>query len=267
MSHNAIVIKTVKQAGKIIQQHYKKQDAKIISKGILDIVTSADKKVEDFYIKTFSKEFPEYNFLSEEVGLIKENHSNYLWVIDPLDGTKNFSFKNPIFATSVALLYLPDYKINKNAEIVLGVTYAPVLNELYVAEKGKPFYLNNKSLKVSKKQHLEEAVNAFCHGSKKKDFVSSIKMYKQLKTKSLAYRQLGAASVELGYVAAGRIESIAIPGINPWDAAAGVLMVRQAGGKVTDFEGREWNMTSKDMLASNGKIHEALLKQIKFALK
>ena len=161
---------------------------------------------------------------------------------------------NPLYAVSIAVF--------EKKEVVLGVVYAPFMKELYVAEKGKGAYLNGKKIGVSNNTALGKSMLTYCHGHRAKDRERAIKIYGRLKHDGRDVRQLGAASIELGFVADGRTETIVIPGAHSWDVGAGILLVREAGGMVSDFKGNEWDLSSKDMLATNGKIHKDLLKVV-----
>jgi myo-inositol-1(or 4)-monophosphatase len=216
-----------------------------------EILTKADLMSEKIIITEIRKNFPKHRILSEEKGKI-DSRSDYLWVIDPLDGTTNFSMHNPLWSVSIGVAF--------RGRIVLGIIYAPFLDELYIAEKGNGASRNGKKISVSK--HTKKSLHTFCHGRNEKDVKRALKYYRKQKLNELDCRQLGSAALELAYVASGRIESIMIPGASSWDVAAGVLLVREAGGKVTDFQGREWRLTSKDMLASNGRVHQSVLKVI-----
>ena len=217
-----------------------------------EIVTAADLAADKIILSTIKKAFPFHEILSEESGQSGQP-SDYLWVIDPLDGTHNFSFHDPLWAVSIAVFY--------KKEIIIGVVFAPVLNELYVAEKDSGAWLNGQRLAVSKIKG-KKTINAFCHSSREKDIKKAIKYYSYHKLKDLDIRQLGSASLELAYVAAGRLESIYIPGANSWDVAAGALLVREAGGKVTDAKNKDWQIDSRELLASNRLVHGGLLKVI-----
>ena len=248
-----IAVKAVKKAGQILLKEYKNFDrGKITLKSHHEILTRADLLSEEAIIKEIRKYFPAHQILSEESGEIKSD-SKYLWIIDPLDGTTNFSMHNPLWCISIGVFY--------RDKVVLGVTYAPILDELYIAEKGKGARKNGKKIKVSK--YTQKSLHTFCHGRENKHFKVALKYYTYQKLNELDCRQLGSAAIELAYVASGRTESIMIPGANSWDVAAGVLMVREAGGKVTDFKGKEWTLKSSNMLASNGKVHKELLRVIK----
>jgi myo-inositol-1(or 4)-monophosphatase len=246
----AVAVTTAYSAGEeLLKRYYKynRGDAKF--KSSHEIVTKSDLASEKTIIAEIKKHFPEHRILSEEAGKVS-GHSDYLWIVDPLDGTHNFSMHNPLWAVSMALFY-------KN-EPILGVVFAPALNELFLAEKGSGVWLNGKRIKVSGYKGIR-VLNTFCHGSKVSDIKKALKYYNYYKLHDLDCRQLGSAALELAYVACGRVESIVIPGANSWDVAAGALLVKEAGGKVTDFKNKSWNTKSSDMAASNGSIHKEVL--------
>ncbi|MFA6392040.1 MAG: inositol monophosphatase family protein [Patescibacteria group bacterium] len=247
-----VAIRAAREAGASLLKRFHNISSKDVQfKDKHEIVTSEDYRAEKIVLKHIKKNYPDHSVLSEEGGG-KKRKSEYLWVVDPLDGTTNYSMGNPLYAVSIAVF--------KNDEVVLGVVYAPFMKELYVAEKGKGAFLNGKKLKVSKLSTVGESMLTYCHGHRTEDRKRAIAIYSRLKHDGRDIRQLGAASIELGFVADGRTETIVIPGAHPWDVGAGVLLVREAGGKVTDFKGNEWSLSSKDMLASNGKVHNNLLK-------
>ncbi len=245
-----VAMESAKEAGaELLKRYYKFSRTEIKLKSHHEILTKADLAAEKIIIAKIKKNFPDHDFLSEEAGL-RGVTSDYQWIIDPLDGTTNFSMHNPIWATSIGVAY--------KGKIIFGVIFAPFLDELYTAETGKGARLNNKKIKVSKIKR-EKVLNTFCHSSKKADIAKAIKYYKKQKLLGFDCRQLGSASLELAYVACGRIESIVIPGANSWDVSAGVLLVREAGGRVTDFQNKKWSLKSRDMMASNGVVHRRIL--------
>ena len=233
---------------------YKRFDrADVRLKAHHEILTRADLLSEETIIKEIRKDFPAHGILSEEQGS-RQSDSPYLWIIDPIDGTTNFSMHNPLWAVSIGLAY--------EGAVALGVVYAPLLDELYTAEAGAGARLNGKKIRVSKIRS-GKVLNTFCHGRDAKHVRRAIKYYAAQKQKELDCRQLGSASLELAFVAAGRIESIVIPGANAWDVAAGIVLAREAGGRVTDFRGADWTLKSVDMAASNGLVHREILKTLK----
>ena len=256
-----VAIRAVKKSGKMLLREYKSFDRGTIKlKSHHEILTRADLLSEEIIINEVKENFPTHGILSEEKGRM-EGASDYLWIIDPVDGTTNFSMHNPLWSISLAVAF--------KSGIILGIVYAPVLNELYIGELGRgaklvssvtPFRTGNK-IKASNIKG-GKVLSTFCHGREEKYVRKAIKYYQYQKLHALDCRQLGSAALELAYVACGRIESIMIPGANSWDVAAGVLLVREAGGWVTDFSGQEWNLDSIDMLASNGRVHKEILRVI-----
>ena len=243
---------SAKKAGAVLIKKYKNFDRITVKlKAKHEIVTEADLLSEKIILKEIMNNFPDHEILSEESGKNK-NHSDYLWIIDPVDGTTNFSMHNPMWCVSIGLAY--------KGEIILGIIYAPILDELYIAEKGKETRRNGKIVKASK--NIKKALHTFCHGRENKFIKKALKYCTYQKLNGLDCRQLGSAAIELAFVASGRTESIMIPGTKPWDVAAGVLMVRESGGKVTNFKGEEWTLKDIDILASNGKMHDELLKVV-----
>jgi myo-inositol-1(or 4)-monophosphatase len=243
-----------REAGRMLAKEYakfKRSDVKV--KGYTQLVTSADKKAEKIIIGLIKRNFPDHHILSEEAG-DNEKKSDYFWIIDPLDGTTNFSFHFPAFAVSVAVAY--------KGEVVFGAVYLPLPDEMFMAAKDGGAYLNGKKIKVSA-FGPERAFHTFCHGGRPADVKKAVRYYSYLKPKDYDIRQLGAASLELAYVACGRTDSIFIPGAKPWDVAAGTLLVSEAGGRVTDADDKDWSLKSKDMIATNGLVHKSVLEIVK----
>lgn len=232
------------------------QKRKFTLKSKHEIVTQADILAEKIILSKIRKKYPGHQILSEEAGL-KKTKSDYLWIVDPLDGTTNFSFGNPLFSTCIALAY--------QSKVILGVIYVPYMKEMYSAELGRGATLNNKRIKVSTENDIKQSFITFCHGSKQKYVKEILKIYSHLKLNYFDTRQLGSAGVELGFLAAGRTDIYLSPGSKSWDVAAGTLIVREAGGKVTDFDGKHWTIASEDILATNSKLHSKILKVLKNA--
>ncbi len=242
-----------KSADILIKKYHKFNRHNVQLKSRHEILTENDLLSEKIIIQEIKKSFPEHSILSEEKGQDNKK-SDYLWLIDPIDGTTNFSIHNPLWAISIALAY--------QEKIIMGLVYAPILKEKFAALNGQGAYLNNKKINVSDIQS-GKIINAFCHGNKIKDIERAIKYYQKQKLNHLDCRQLGSASLELSYVASGRIESIIIPGVNAYDVAGGALILREAGGKITDFSGNKWNLSSPDICATNKKVHSLILKGLK----
>jgi myo-inositol-1(or 4)-monophosphatase len=252
--YQKVALEVAKKSGKILIQKYdnfNRGDVKL--KSAHEIVTKYDLLSEEIILAGIKKNFPDHAIFSEEKG-DNNKKSDYLWLVDPIDGTTNFSMHNPIWSISIALAH--------KGEIIMGLVYAPILKETFMASKGKGAFMNGEKLKVSNISS-GKVLNAFCHGSKIKDIKRAIKYYTKQKLNHLDCRQMGSAAIEMSYVASGRIESIAIPGVNSYDVGAGVLMVREAGGVVTNFKGKRWDLKSRDILASTKKVHRELLKTLK----
>ncbi len=251
--YKSVLLKTIKQAGDAIIKDYKHLDASQVKlKTPRDLVTAADLRSEKIILSALKKNFPGQQILSEESGRTNKT-GDYLWIVDPLDGTTNFFMHNPLWSVSIALAY--------KGELVLGAVYAPLQKELFHAALGQGAYLNNKRIAVN--DSPIKALNAFCHGREIKDIKRMLKYFSYQKQHALDCRQLGSAAIEMAYVASGRLSSIMIPGTWAWDVAAGALLVKEAGGKVTDFQGRDWRIEKRDILAAAPKTHTRILKIIK----
>jgi len=264
MTRQQLAKKVAKEAGKyLLKGFFKFQPKEKSYKANRTTVTKYDKGAEKIILSAIKKYFPNDAILSEEAGANNKS-SEYLWIVDPLDGTRNFTMRNPIFSVAIAVIHLPGKKIER-AIIQYGIVYVPVLKDLYEASAGKGARLNNKKIKVSKIAKLADAQHTFCHGQGSVYMSKSGRYNLILKKKNIDARQLGSAAIELALVASSRSESIVIPGANTWDVAAGVLLVREAGGKVTDIDNNMWRLNSRDMVATNGKVHKAVLKIFKNA--
>lgn len=231
---------------------YDRRDS--LLKGQNEVVTKVDKETEKFLRREIEKAFPEHAILGEEYGN-NEKKSDYLWIIDPIDGTTNFSIHNPLWSISIGLAY-------KN-KIIFGLIYAPILKEVFWAERGKGAYLNGKKLKIKNESGGGKEIHTFCHGQKPENIKTAIAYYQEHKLKAMDCRQLGSAAIELAYVAASRVDSIFIPGARSWDVAAGVLIASEAGASVCDAKGKSWSLKSEDMIAVRPKLKNKILSSIK----
>ena len=222
-----------------------------------ELVTSHDIKVNHFLVSKIKQAFPSHSILSEEEGLEKgSGHNGYQWVIDPLDGTTNFIMRHTFFTTTMALL--------KDGEPIIGVIYAPYTRELFVAEKGKGARRNEVRMHVSNEDKLKTSFLCFAYSHEKKSLQRAVSAYQHFEFEARSMRHFGSSSLELAFVAAGRVDGMIItPPIRIWDVAAGMLMVREAGGMATDFNGDEHGIAKNGLVVSNGKVHKQLLKVIK----
>ncbi len=251
-----IITQAMRQAGTMLMKKFTTLNRAVVrEKSKHEVVTPADLASEKIILRAIKKYFPNHQILSEEAGSLGKTDSEYLWIIDPLDGTTNFSMGNPLFSISIALV--------KNNEIILGFIYVPFLDEMYLAEKNKPAKLNNKIIKTSNINKIDNALLTFCHGNDIASIKQANNIHYHFKTAAKDIRQIGSAAIELSWVARGKTEAIIIPGAHPWDVAAGVLLVRQAGGTVTDMLGHEWNLNSRGIIASNKKINNKLVITVK----
>jgi myo-inositol-1(or 4)-monophosphatase len=245
-------IRVAEEAGKLLVSRYGRVTTRY--KKDRSLVTDADLESEQLIKSVLKVEFPDYSFLGEESGL-EDFDSDYIWAVDPLDGTTNYMIRNPFFGVSIGLVY--------RGNPVLGVVFYPYQDELFTAEKGKSAFLNGKKIGVSKKERLEDSVVSFCNNRSEASIRRMADIFLDVKLVTNKFRQFGAGALELGYVASGRTESFIMPDTNLWDIAAGTIIVREAGGRVTDFEGNPYSKESKDIAASNGRVHEQLLEILK----
>ncbi len=216
-----------------------------------NLVTEIDKKAEQLIIDRIKQRYPQHDFLGEESGSHK-TASDYKWIIDPLDGTTNFTHGLPIFSTSIALEY--------KGEVVLGAIYDPSLDELFTAEKGKGARLNNRPIHVSRSSRLMESliVTGFPYDIKDNPF-NAVQHFTNFLMECQAVRRLGSAALDLCYVACGRFDGFWEVALNPWDMAAGVLFVEEAGGKFTNFKGFPSDIYTPNVLATNGFVHDQMV--------
>ena len=216
-----------------------------------DLVTEVDKKSEAKIIEVIHSHYPEHNVLSEEIGNLNMS-SDYVWIVDPIDGTVNYAHAVPIFCVSIALEIKKDVK--------LGLIYNPVSGEKFFAETGKGAYLGEKKISVSKISSLKDGllVTGFPYGAKD-NMDRCIDHFNNFIKFGLPIRRLGSAALDMCYVACGRFDGFWEVSLNPWDVAAGYLILKEAGGKLTDFTGNKYSIYNKQILATNGKIHDEML--------
>ena len=216
-----------------------------------DFVSSADKRTEKILIEELLKAHPDYGIITEESGIINKNNINNRWIIDPIDGTMNFLNGIPQFAISVGY--------EENQEIKCGVIFNPILNEMFFAEKGNGSYLNNSRIRVSSKKKLSNSIivtGGPKHSSKIKDKIFS--EYIQISKNVSNIRKYGSAALDMAYVACGRFDGYWQREINYWDIAAGIVILKEAGGFINFFEDDKSLPLKKNILASNSYIHEEI---------
>lgn len=239
--------------------HYFHQHLKIEYKGDADLVTAADRASEALIRERIREHWPSHDVLGEEQGL-SDQGSDYRWYVDPLDGTTNFAHGYPVFCVSIALEYRAP---GKPGNRIAAVIYDPTRDELFSAEQGRGAQLNGETIQVSKTAVLKECLLATGFPSFKRHKNPNIYFYHQITLHSHGVRRAGSAALDLCDVASGRFDGFWEFNLNPWDTAAGVLIVEEAGGKVTRFDGSPFELNSRETVASNGLIHDALLLEFK----
>jgi myo-inositol-1(or 4)-monophosphatase len=232
-------------------------------KGDVDLVTVADRTVEKLIRERLGEAFPEHGIYGEE-GTRDRMEGEFRWYVDPLDGTTNFAHGFPQFCVSMGLEQRPPgMPPDQDGTLVAAVIYDPMRDELYTAERGKGANLNGKPKRVSRISHLAEALLSTGFPSRKRHASPNIHFYHEFTLRSHGVRRTGSAALDLAYVAAGRLEAFWEFNLNPWDTAAGILLVEEAGGKVTDFAGNPFRLDSREILASNGLIQDELVNLFK----
>ncbi len=228
-------------------------------KGDVDLVTVADRSVEKLIRGRLGEVFPEHGMYGEE-GTRERLEREYRWYVDPLDGTTNFAHGFPQFCVSLGLEHRRSgMKPDEDGTLMAAVIYDPLRDELFAAERGRGAQLNGKRLRVSRTPELAEALVATGFPSRKRHDSPNIHFYQEFTLRSHGVRRAGSAALDLAYVAAGRMDAFWEFNLNPWDTAAGILLVEEAGGRVTDFGGNHFRLDSQEILASNGLIHAELL--------
>jgi myo-inositol-1(or 4)-monophosphatase len=240
-----------REAGALLMGYFR-QHVKVEYKGDADLVTVADRNSEILIRERLRQHWPTHDILGEEGGL-QDTGSDYRWYVDPLDGTTNFAHGFPVFCVSMGL----DYRGSR----IAGVIYDPTRDELFAAEQGSGAYLNQQRIHVSKTAKLSECLLGTGFPSHKRHQNPNIFFYHQLTLHTHGVRRAGSAALDLCCVACGRYDGFWEFNLNPWDTAAGVLIVQEAGGMVTDFKGGPFQLHSRETMASNGLVHPALLNE------
>jgi Archaeal fructose-1,6-bisphosphatase and related enzymes of inositol monophosphatase family len=222
--------------------------------GVNNLVTEADHASEKVIIETIKKNFPDHFILSEECGEIKMD-SSYKWIIDPIDGTVNFAHGIPICCVSIGLEH--------EGEMIMGAVYSPILNELFVAEKGKGSTLNDATISVSKQTEVIKACLVTGFPYTYLDMPNGpLQIFEKLIRQGVPVRRLGSAAIDLCWVACGRFDGFYEHKLQAWDSAAGFFIVEEAGGKVTDFDGKKYSPYQPHILATNGLIHNEMIEVV-----
>lgn len=247
----ATLLKATKAGGDVLQQYFNGTFQVTSKSTVNDLVTEADKNAETAIFSVIRETFPNDFILSEESGEISTD-SNVKWIIDPLDGTVNFAHGIPICCVSIG--------VEKDGEMILGAVYNPFLNEFFFAEKGQGATLNDKRIQVSNKDDIRKACMVTGFPYTWEEYTQSpIATFEYFVKQGQPVRRLGSAAIDLCWVAAGRFDGYYEHSLNAWDAAAGFLIVEEAGGKVTDFKGNRYSPYQRSLIATNGLIHEPLV--------
>ena len=253
-SFEQAAILAAKKAGVLLKRRlgWKRQ---VKYKGVVNLVTEMDLLAEKVIVSEIRKRYPHHSLLAEERTDLRGD-SSYRWVIDPLDGTTNYAHGYPVFSVSIAL--------EKAGEVILGVVYDPTRDELFVGKKGKGARLNGRKINVSSTPKLSECLLAtgFPYDIRE-TAADNFDHFRNFALRVHAVRRAGSAALDLCYVAAGRFDGFWEMRLAPWDLAAGSLMVREAGGKTTDFWGNPLGLDGRHVLASNGKIHREMIQLLK----
>src|SRR6478752_7013578 len=244
-----VMVAAARKAGRpLIRDFNELENLQISMKGPADFVTSADKRTEKILIEELSKARPGYGFLGEEGGVLAGADKSHRFVIDPLDGTTNFLHGIPHFAISIGL--------ERDGEIVAGVVYEPTRDEMFWAEKGIGAYLNDRRLRVSARRQLADAViGTGLPFRDRGDHPKYLATLARVMAATSGVRRFGAAALDLAYVAAGRFDGFWEYGLSAWDVAAGILLIREAGGYVSDLAGGHDMLASGDIIAANDHLH------------
>ncbi|MDN5926440.1 MAG: inositol monophosphatase [Hyphomicrobiales bacterium] len=251
-----VMVQAATKAGRSLSRDFGEvQNLQVSLKGPGDYVSQADRKAEEIVYNELSKARPGYSFLMEESGTVKGSDDQHRWIIDPLDGTTNFLHGIPIFAVSIAL--------ERQGVLVAGLIYNPAMDELYTAERGGGAFLNDRRLRVAARRNLNDAVigTGIPHLGRG-DHGRYLVEQRNVMGEVSGIRRMGAAALDLAYVAAGRLDGFWEDALHPWDMAAGMLIIREAGGFATDKAGGHDIFDTGGIVAGNDAIHAALLKAL-----
>ncbi len=246
------------EAGALLRNYYSRGVATEY-KGDVDLVTEADRASEKLIGERLHALFPEHGVYGEE-GTRSNMDCEYRWYIDPLDGTTNFAHTFPVFCVSMGLeRRTPSLAASQDGELIAGIVYDPLRDELFTTEKGKGAYLNGARIHVSRAAELSEALLATGFPSRKRHDNPNIHFYQEFTLRSHGVRRAGSAALDLAYTACGRVDAYWEFNLNPWDTSAGALLVREAGGSMTTFDGSPFRLDSREVLATNGFLRDELL--------
>ncbi len=246
-----VALQAAQQAGELLRENFRQGHRFELKSGFRDLVTEFDRRAEEIIVSLIRKSFPEHSILTEEGSVHPTDTSPYQWIIDPIDGTTNFAHGFPFFAVSIALYH--------RDEALLGVVYNPIHNELFVGEAGQGAQLNGRLIRVSRTETLQESLVMTGFPYDERLIPKHLAWWERFARKTQTLRRLGSSALALAYLAAGRADGYWELDLKPWDMAAAVLLVREAGGKVTDLQGNAFDLSGGEVLATNGKIHDAMI--------
>src|ERR1051326_4790034 len=249
MSYLGTSIEIAREAGALLAEYFERR-VKFELKGEFDLVTEADRASERLILERLRAHYPSHAVVAEETGA-HSGDSEYRWYVDPLDGTTNFAHCFPVFNVTLAL--------ERAGELITGVIFDPIRNELFTAEKGAGAYLNGERIHVSSAHCVLESLLATGFPSRKRHENLNVHFYYQLAMLSHGVRRAGSAALDLAFVACGRLDAFWEFGLSPWDMAAGVLLVNEAGGATSDMMGGPVNLNGPHVLTDNGAIHQEIL--------
>ena len=249
---NLIIKACMKASRSLIRDFGEIENLQVSTKGPGDFVTSADKRTEKILIEELQKARPEYGIITEEAGIINKSNTDNRWVIDPIDGTMNFLNGIPQFAISIGY--------EEKGEITCGVIFNPIINEMFVAEKGSGAYLNNSRIRVSNKKKIKDAL-LVTGGPKRASKIKNkiFSEYINVSNEVSNVRKFGSAALDMAYVACGRFDGYWQRELNYWDIAAGIIVIKEAGGFINFFDEDKNNPLKKNIIASNSNIHSELI--------
>lgn len=250
--YKALAIEAAHQVGKLLRANFRHSHRFELKSGFRDLVTEFDRRAEEIIVSFIQKNFPEHSILTEEGSVRPTDTAPYQWIIDPIDGTTNFAHGFPFFAISIALYY--------KDEALVGVVYNPIHDELFVGEAGHGAHLNGRSIRVSHTETLQESLVMTGFPYDERLIPKHLAWWERFARKTQTLRRLGSSALALSYLAAGRADGYWELDLKPWDMAAAVLIVREAGGRVTDLRGDTLNLYGGEVLATNGKIHDAMIR-------
>ena len=257
----ALVLKAseiAREAGARLREFYA-QGVETEYKGDVDLVTVADRTVEKLIRTRLGEVFPTHGVYGEE-GTRERMEGEFRWYVDPLDGTTNFAHGFPQFCVSLGLEHRQaGLAPEQDGTLAAGIVYDPLRDELFTAEHGGGARLNGETIRVSHNRELGESLLATGFPSRKRHSSPNIHFYHEFTLRSHGVRRAGSAALDLAYIACGRLDGFWEFNLNPWDTAAGILLIAEAGGRITDFEGRPFSLDSRETLASNGLIHDELI--------